>query len=108
MYLHVPFSTPWGEIERPHSSLSDIGHGYAPPTSPPPPGEEGHTSPIVVVVNETINDNSATESTSQRKSSVKFGSTTEISGGSSENLSDISCSALPQVLSDKVRASLAS
>lgn len=96
-------STPWGEIQRPHSSLSEIECDSAPPTSPPPPGEQGHTSPIVIMVGEASHDNSVTESTSQKKSSVQFGSTTQISSSSSENLSNISCSTLPQVLLDKVR-----
>lgn len=110
---HIPFSTPWGELQRPHSSLSEVGRGSPPPLSSPPPDKEGdsHTPPVLLVVEDSKHESDALpviESATLVKSSDKLGSTEQlISSTSSSSINNGlikgSCLNLPQVLQDKVR-----
>ena len=118
-----PSSTPWGELQRPQSSLSPPPVPlYSPPHSHGHGNEEdmggdGHTPPKVLVVveeatrrgsnNEDDDVMPATESAGHVRSSLQLGSTAQIASSSmsssTSSLVNDSCSNLPQVLLDKVR-----
>ena len=105
----IPFSTPWGELQRPQSSLS-------PPPDREDSGRGNHTPPQVLVMvaeeeatRRRSNDDvvPATESTSHVRSSLQLGSTAQLAlsssmSSSTSSLMNGSCSNLPQVLLDKV------
>ena len=106
----IPFSTPWGELQRPQSSLS-------PPPNREDSGRGNYTPPQVLVMvaeeeeatMQRSNDDvvPATESTSHVRSSLQLGSTAQLAprssiSSSTSSLMNGSCSNLPQILLDKV------